>query len=188
MNKTKNLQIFAIFSAVTLSIAPLSAQNLPNSASSSETTPLAPLYACAAKTDPMERLNCYDSAVGAIKAKEAAREIVTIDAPKVQQMRREAFGFNLPSLPKLGLPKLDRDKAANSDIERQTMQLERIGRSGGVSTFVMTNGQVWANLENVEIDLPRNPPFNATIRTAALGSFILSIDGRNRGYRVRRIQ
>lgn len=188
MNKNNLLQVCALIFLTFAAVTVASAQNSPNSAPSGGTTPLAPLYACAQITAPSERLACYDSAVGAIKAKEATQEIVTFDAPKVREMRREAFGFNLPSLPKLALPKLSRDNSKEEDLERQTMQLERLGRSGGFSTFVMTNGQVWANLENTEVVLPGKLPLNVSIRSASFNSFILSIEGRNRGYSVRRIQ
>lgn len=188
MNKTPLLQISIIILSISAYFSPVFAQNSNGQGNSASTTALAPLYACAQIQDAKERLACFDSVVGTIKAKEASQELVTFDAPKVREMRREAFGFNLPSLPKLGLPKLGRDSTKEDEIERQTMQLERLGRSGGNTTFVMSNGQVWSNVENTEVILPGRLPLGVSIRSASFGSYILSIEGRNRGYSVRRIQ
>jgi|GEM_PF-589367 len=156
-------------------------------------TPLAALYECSQKTNDAERLACFDAQVAALKAKEASSDVVVIDAPRVAQMRREAFGFNLPSLPKLGLPKLTglrgADNAAQqADEERQTMVVTRISNQGGRATLTMENGQIWQLIEAEEINVYGRPPYSANIRSASLGSFILSFEGRNKGYRVRRVE
>ncbi|KAF0185989.1 MAG: hypothetical protein FD163_657 [Hyphomonadaceae bacterium] len=156
-------------------------------------TPLAALYDCAQKTNDAERLACFDAQVAALKAKEASSDVVVIDAPRVAQMRREAFGFNLPSLPKLGLPKLSGlrggDNAAQqADEERQVMAVTRISNQGGRATLTMENGQVWQLVEAEEINVSGRPPYSANIRSASFGSFLLSFEGRNKGYRVRRVE
>lgn len=195
MNKSS----IGIFATAFVAVSGLSqAQSTAGSAPSSP-SPLSPIYACADKTDPTERLACYDGAVAAIRAKEEKSEIVTFDKQRVEKVRREAFGFSLPSLPKLGLPAFGSGKksggstdaatAANDvDIEEQTFVVTSQRMAGDRVVLTLENGQVWRLVEAGELNGPRRPPFNVTIRTAAMGSYILTVEGRNKGYRVRRVE
>jgi len=64
------------------------------------------VYACATIETDAERLSCYDSAVGRLKAAEDAGEVATVTREEVEQVKKDSFGFSIPSLPKLALPKL----------------------------------------------------------------------------------
>jgi hypothetical protein len=160
-------------------------------------SPLAPIYACTEKVDNSERLACFDAAVSGIQAKEAKSEIVTFDQQRVQKVRREAFGFSLPSLPRLGFPafsttdlKDGSGKSSASDeseIEEQVFVVSAYRQVGGSIILTLENGQVWQLSEADTFNAPNKTPFNVKIRTAALGSFILTVEGRNKGYRVRRL-
>jgi hypothetical protein len=173
-----------------------SGQNLANAAIS----PLEPIYACANKPDPTERLACFDAAVATIRAKEAKSEIVTFDKQRVEKVRREAFGFSLPSLPKLGFPAFGGGPKADSkdqsvaksaveeDIEEQSFTVVSTREAAGRVLLTLENGQVWRLTEAGELNAPSRPPFKVKIRTAAMGSFILKVEGRNKGYRVRRVE
>jgi hypothetical protein len=184
---------FMTFGAVALA---QSGQNPANAAVS----PLEPIYACANKTDPTERLACFDAAVATIRAKEAKSEIVTFDKQRVEKVRREAFGFSLPSLPKLGFPAFggapkaegkDQSVAAaavEEDIEEQSFTVVSTRESAGRVVITLENGQIWRLTEAGELNAPKRPPYKVNIRTAAMGSFILMVEGRNKGYRVRRVE
>jgi hypothetical protein len=184
---------FMTFGAVALA---QSGQNPANAAVS----PLEPIYACANKTDPTERLACFDAAVATIRAKEAKSEIVTFDKQRVEKVRREAFGFSLPSLPKLGFPAFggapkaegkDQSVAAAAvaeDIEEQSFTVVSTRESAGRVVITLENGQIWRLTEAGELNAPKRPPYKVNIRTAAMGSFILTVEGRNKGYRVRRVE
>ena len=184
---------FMTFGAVALA---QSGQNPANAAVS----PLEPIYACANKTDPTERLACFDAAVATIRAKEAKSEIVTFDKQRVEKVRREAFGFSLPSLPKLGFPAFggapkaegkDQSVAAaavEEDIEEQSFTVVSTRESAGRVVITLENGQIWRLTEAGELNSPKRPPYKVNIRTAAMGSFILTVEGRNKGYRVRRVE
>jgi|694.fasta_scaffold74062_2 hypothetical protein len=196
MNKFSTTLItasFMTFGAVALA---QSGQNPANAAVS----PLEPIYACANKTDPTERLACFDAAVATIRAKEAKSEIVTFDKQRVEKVRREAFGFSLPSLPKLGFPAFggapkaegkDQSVAAaavEADIEEQSFTVVSTRESAGRVVITLENGQIWRLTEAGELNAPKRPPYKVNIRTAAMGSFILTVEGRNKGYRVRRVE
>lgn len=177
----------------------------------SSISPLSPIYFCAEKTDPAERLACFDGAVAAVKAAEARSEIVALDQPRVAAVRREAFGFRIPSLPRFGLgapaaqeatvPNAGASTATTSAQSRaapaqareqaeeaQTFAVARVGRSGDRVSIFLENGNVWHLTEAVELNAPRQTPFNVRIRNAAMGTYMLTVEGRNKGYRVRRVE
>lgn len=157
-------------------------------------SPLAPIYACSAETDAAKRLACFDAAVAALKQAEEKREVVAIDQATVRTLRREAFGFQLPSLPRLALPRLGgggAQEAATADEppEEMTFAVESVGRGdNGKPLLRLTNGQVWVLVDDVRWTTPRTKPFNVKIERAALGSYLLQREGLNRGWRVRRVQ
>src|SRR5262245_40795558 len=71
-----------------------------------QTAPAAPgaldsVYACRSIQTEAERLACYDAAVGRLQQAQTSGDIVAVDRQQAQQIRREAFGFQLPSLPQL---------------------------------------------------------------------------------------
>ncbi|MEN9856631.1 MAG: hypothetical protein RLZZ157_1757, partial [Pseudomonadota bacterium] len=80
------------------------------------------------------------------------------------------------------------DTNADTDAEERTFAVTRVSRSGARVALYLDNGNVWQLVESEELNAPSKPPFNVRIRTASLGSFILSVEGRNKGYRVRRVQ
>jgi len=63
--------------------------------------PLDPVYACAEIEDSAARLICYDTAVGQLQQAEASGELTTVLRSEVEAVERDAFGFNLPALPRL---------------------------------------------------------------------------------------
>ena len=196
MNKFSTTLIAASFVTFGAVAWAQTGQNPANAAVS----PLEPIYACADKTNPTERLACFDAAVATIRAKEAKSEIVTFDKQRVEKVRREAFGFSLPSLPKLGFPafggalKADsKDQsvaavAAEEDIEEQSFTVVSTRESAGRVVITLENGQVWRLTEAGELNAAKRPPYKVNIRAAAMGSFILTVEGRNKGYRVRRVE
>jgi hypothetical protein len=197
MNKT-----FALVFAASCSMNAVCAwaQQSPAAAPAlSSQSPLAPIYACADKTDPVARLACFDAAVAAVKAAEARSDIIAIDKPRAEAVRREAFGFRIPSLPRFGLGGAGATGAAATgaaspsrerepQIEEQTFAVARVGTSGGRPAVFLENGGIWQIIESGEFNAPNRTPFNVRIRSAAMGSYILQVEGRNKGYRVRRLE
>jgi hypothetical protein len=167
-------------------------------------SPLDPLYACTRITDAAERLACFDGAVAQLRAREQSRDVVAVDRAAVEQVRRESFGFNLPSLPNLFARREpaagaaaagaagDGARAAPAEPEefeeRQVMQVTSLRMAGDRQVLVMANGQTWQFAEPGTLTPARRAPFNVLIRRAALGSYILSVEGSNRGHRVRRVE
>jgi hypothetical protein len=65
-------------------------------------TELDAIYACKSITESAERLACFDKAVGFFEAAAQKGEVVTVSKSAFQKVERDAFGFNIPSLPSLG--------------------------------------------------------------------------------------
>jgi hypothetical protein len=148
--------------------------------------PMAPLYACIDLKEDAARLACFDKQVATLRGAEQAGSFRAIDRASVEQIEKESFGFNLPSLPRLALPKLGASQVAAGPTE-QTYTVERI--SGGEKpAYIMTDGTVW---RQIEVDSNRNIRKGATVvvEKAMLGSFLMSpTKGGGRGLRVRREQ
>lgn len=59
------------------------------------------VFDCKTELDPMKRLSCYDTAVGRFETAQQKGDVVTISKQQVEEVERDSFGFNIPSLPKL---------------------------------------------------------------------------------------
>jgi len=176
-------------------------------------TPLQGVYACISIVDPEARLACFDTSVKQLQTAETAGEIVTVDSTQMQTMEREAFGFRIPSLSRMRIPALNRlasigaartkndalsdDTNTGKKVIQQTetgevvkvrFEIKRYKkRPDGTYRFYLTNGQVWIQRDKNRVDFPRSSgPLQAEIRRAAIGSFLMRINGRGRAIRVRR--
>jgi len=181
--------LIAVFAAFAASVAPAAAQ-----APAPEATPeaLSRVYACASLQDAAERLACYDTAVGALRSADEAGSFVSVDRDQVQELEREAFGFSLPSLPRLfgGGDREDADTAdqetAALSVDEVQMVVARIGARGdGRVVFIMDNGQRWVQVQSERVRNLREGD-SVTVRRASLGSFFLAPTDGGGGYRVRR--
>lgn len=138
--------------------------------------------ACRAITAPEARLTCYDQASAKLAAADAAGDIVVLDRQKVESVRREAFGFNLPKLSAFGgksdkAPALDR-------IEGVAKQAYQNGAGGW--TIVLEDGAKWDQVGRDPVRRAPKPGSKIAIRKASMGSFFVNIDGQT-AIRARRV-
>lgn len=76
---------------------------------------LSKMFSCRQIEDSSARLACYDLAVGKFEAASTSGEVVTVTRPDVEKIKRDAFGFNIPSLFDFGnLFGRDGDKQAST--------------------------------------------------------------------------
>lgn len=142
------------------------------------------LFACKTIENPEERLACYDEGVGRVEQAQSSGDLVAIDKQAAEQIKRESFGFNIPSLPKIAFPKLGSDDSLDETV---ILTIERYRVSArNKYTFYMDNGQVWEQVDGEVRRKPRGSNQTLHIRPAALGSFIAQINGKGSGIRVRR--
>ncbi len=186
--------IFTLTLAATLSLSTLSAhakdraKDGAKQATTTATSPLSSIYACKAVNGSTERLSCYDSAVTILQGREARKEIVTIDSNAAKTIKREAFGFALPSLPKLGLPSIGSHAEKGADVLEFPVRSVSKTRHGVVLT--MKNGQVWRGVNGRLNYIPKGE-LTARISRGAVGSYRLSLSNgkeRVRGLGVRRVE
>lgn len=148
-------------------------------------SPLSEIYACAVITDNTQRLACFDDKVPQLKVKEEKKEFVTIDAQSAKTIKREAFGFSIPSLPKLAFPDLKKDKR-----EKVEFEVASVSKGANGLIFRMKNGQVWHQSSGSYGYIPKGD-LVATIKPKSLGSFSLSATNGKRtlkGIKVKRVK
>ncbi|MEQ1617993.1 MAG: hypothetical protein ABL883_06575 [Terricaulis sp.] len=149
-----------------------------------ESTPeaLSAAYRCAEISEDAARLACYDRAINRLQEAETQGQIVAVDRAQAATIERDAFGFHLPSLSALIPSFRDADGERTDNVE---MQVERVvEHASGRHSFIMSNGQVWIQVESQSARNVR-PGDSIRVRRGALGSFILSA-GRGASHRVRR--
>ena len=156
----------------------------PAAAQTAAATPqaMSDVYACAEIADDVQRLACFDRAVGSMRQAEAEGQLVAVDRGQAEELERESFGFRLPSLSRL-LPSMD---GGDRDLDNVEMTVARVrALANGYHAFVMENDQVWAQVEPQGV---RNVRAGDTVRIerAALGSFRLISPRGGAGHRVRR--
>lgn len=151
-------------------------------ASAQENTPLDSIYSCAVIEADLDRLACYDQAVGRAKEAQQAGEFQTITRQEAEEVQKDAFGFSLPSLPKFRLPSFGSDgddikRDDDGDISEIVLAIKEIStdRLGKVE-IVFENGQVWYQADTKKIRVSRKrPPTEATIKRGSLGSFLIKL-------------
>lgn len=154
-------------------------------------SPLSTLYDCAGIEDPEQRLACFDTSVAKLRTAEQKKEIVAIDAKAARKIKREAFGFNLPSLAKIGLPKLALPGGGDKEkVEALVEDVKSVRKLGRMWVITLENGQVWKEVGGRLNYIPKGD-LKATIKPKTMGSFMLSLNnGKStvRGLRVRRVE
>ena len=131
------------------------------------------VLACRPIADSARRLACYDAAAAAVEAAEARGDLLTMDSAQRRTVLTQAFGLNLPSLSLFdhaGLP-----DAANS----LRLKIERATRGADGRWVISLEGdQGWRQIDDMDLARDPRPGVPVVIRRAALGSFMMSIDGQ----------
>jgi hypothetical protein len=162
----------ALAAASTLSTQAVPAQDRPEV--------LARLMACRAVADSTARLACFDTAAGALDTAERQGDLVVIDRAGVDETRRQLFGFQMPSLPRLFGP----EGAVELDSIDSTLQgASLVGEGRWVCR--LADGSEWRQIDSERVRFQNRPGQPVRIRKGALSSFLLTVDG-SRAVRVRR--
>lgn len=137
---------------------------------------------CRKITDNAQRLACYDKTAASLEQAEAKGDIVVVDREQARKVRRQAFGFALPSI------SLFEKGETKEDLENVAGVLDS-ARMNGASKWVikLQDGAVWVQVDNNELHRTPKPGATVKIRQAALGSFIMTIDNGG-GIRVKRVE
>jgi hypothetical protein len=135
---------------------------------------------CRAIADNAQRLACFDAAVEKMTQAETSGDLVSVDREERRAVRRQSFGFMLPSL-----TIFDRGEKAE-DVDRLTATLASAWKnSDGKWVFRLDDGAVWRQIDDYDLSRDPHPGSTIVIKRALLGSFQLDVDGQP-GLRVHR--
>ena len=138
------------------------------------------LTACRATTDDAQRLACYDRTAGALTAAQEKGEVVVVDRQQLQAVRRQAFGFHLPTLDLLPHAR------AEAPIDRVTLTVRSAGLGGaGKWVLVAEDGAQWVQTDDLELLDPPHAGSQLAVRSGVMGSFFCKVDGQS-AFRCRR--
>jgi hypothetical protein len=150
---------------------------------------LAEVAKCAEVADSADRLKCFDRAATLAK---------TALAPSSQPTGEKRsfldwFGFSKPPTPPQTPEEYGKSAPPNPEgitgITANVLEYARTPR--GLSVFILDNGQIWRQLEG-DTSVVRDPvpgaPMKVTIENGFLGSYNLTIDGRNGLIKVTRLK
>lgn len=160
----------------------------PAAAQQEASTPqvLDQVYSCSSITSDQARLACYDAAVGHLREAQTSGNLVAVDRAQAQEIERDAFGFHLPTLPRI-FGRGGNEPGAEAVAELRLEIARVVRRRNGPATFTMTNGQVWTQIDDANAFNAR-PGGAVTIRRALLGSYLMSVDAGGPAIRVRRAE
>ena len=169
-------------------LAGLAALGLVGAASAADVPDavLKSLNACQAVKDVAERAACYDAAVAALNNAVKTGEVVIVEKKQAEKARREAFGFNLPSLAIFDRAAGGGTKEAAKPLDSVTGQVKRASRDGLDKWVIeLGDGAVWRQIDNEPISPAPKPGAPVEIRRASMGSYFMKV-GSARGVRARR--
>ena len=143
--------------------------------------PIASVLNCRGLADDQARLRCYDTAAAALDEASSAGSLVVVDREAVRRTRRGLFGFSVPRLPFF---------RGDTSQEEEVTEIEgtiRSVRSLDYGKWVLTleDNSAWQTTEADTRNPAPRPGQSVRIRRAALGSYMLSIEGA-RGVRAMR--
>lgn len=147
------------------------------------------LTQCAATADKLERLICYDNLAGSVNGTVPAN-MSTQAAPAVAVAVPTAAV--VATAPQASAAKIADDfgmetrRVQENALNRIDLEVKSIDQDPyGAFKVTFTNGQVWKQIEDRKYNLKQGDKVH--IEKAALGSFLLGIDGRNAKVRVKRL-
>jgi hypothetical protein len=126
---------------------------------------------CRKVADKDARLACYDKAADAFEEAQAQGQVVVVDRAQVREVKRQSFGFAIPSL------NLFSKGPKEEEITRISVKLSGTHQDQN-GKWVMTTeeGAVWSQIDSAEVYDPPHAGSTVVIRRASLGSFFCNID------------
>ena len=151
---------------------------------------LSEMAKCAEIADDALRLKCFDAAVPRAKSALAA----PVPETPTKSGFLEWFGFSRPAPPvtkpdDFGKPPPESLPGEINEITASVLEFAKNPR--GKAVFILENGQVWRQLDadgTVVTDPPQGKTMKVTIERGVLGSYNLTIEGRNGLVKVYRLK
>jgi hypothetical protein len=130
---------------------------------------------CRKITEDASRLACYDKAASALDQAESQGQVVVIDREQARAVRRQAFGFNLPSLNLFSRGAVKTEEG----LDHLNLNIASVHHSSeGKWVFVATDGAVWRQTDSEELAEDPHSGSKLFVHGGALGSFFCKVDGQ----------
>jgi hypothetical protein len=129
------------------------------------------LLDCRATTAEGARLACYDAAVGELGRLLASGELVVVDKERVAAVKREAFGFSLPSVSFFERSDKPQELA---EVAATAVRVHR--KLDGHWSVELDDGAVWEQTDEEKFVRLPHIGSKVVIKKAAFGSFLMKID------------
>jgi len=142
------------------------------------------LLECRGQTPDAARLACYDAAVAELSRVISSGDVVVVDHERVAKVKRQAFGFSLPSL---NLFERGGEKGGGELQQISGVVAEAHLRGDRKWIITLEDGAVWEQTDDERLNREPRKGSKAEVRKAALGSFFMNIDGQ-RALRVQRVR
>ena len=140
------------------------------------------LLDCHAVAADPARLACYDASVAEVGRLISSGELVVVDHERVAKVKRQAFGFSLPSL-----SLFERGERAGELSQISGKVATAYQRGDGKWIVELEDGGVWEQTDDEKLPAGARKGGRVEVRKAALGSFFMNIEGQ-RALRVRRVR
>jgi hypothetical protein len=177
---SRNGKLAMLAAAVAVAAAAVAGQAAAQPRPEGRAAALQRLTDCRKVADGAQRLACYDAAAEAFDAAEAKGDVVVVDREQAREVRRQGFGFSMPSL------SLFERGESQEELENVTGTVASARQTGAGKWLVtLKDGAVWAQIDTTELSFAPKPGEPVRIRRATLGSYLMSIKGQ-RAFRVRR--
>jgi hypothetical protein len=159
-----------LFAAGLLALAVSPAHAAPGRSANVRAQVLQGVVDCRKLTADADRLACYDRTTAVLDEAEKKGDVVVVDKAQVREVRRQAFGFSLPSLT------LFNREAKDESLEQLDAVIDTVSENGmGRFIFTTTEGATWVQTDG---DLPLAPKKgqSLTLKTGMLGSFFCKVN------------
>lgn len=140
---------------------------------------------CRTLTDERARLACFDKEVAAFEAAAAARDVVVIDRAQVRETRRSLFGLRLPRMAIFGGSDDDQDRDDDELDQLEGVVASALQTADNRWVVRLQDGATWRQIDDNIIARRPRAGSKVLIKRAAMGSFMMRVDGQA-GVRARR--
>lgn len=131
------------------------------------------LVRCRSIADAAARLACFDSAAQKLEQAADQRDLVVVDRKQIQETKRNLFGLDIPDLnPFGGAP--DEEEVKSLDGTVQSAMLDGDGRW----VVVLKEGGTWAQTDNNTLAVKPRAGQKVKIVKAALGTYMMRVNGQ----------
>jgi hypothetical protein len=169
-----------LIATLSASAAPLAAA--PAATDQERAKELQALIDCRKITDSNQRLACYDQTAGALDQAEAKGDIVVVDREQARKVRRQAFGFTLPSM-----SIFTRGEKPEEISSTEAVIASAHKAITGKWVITLQDGAVWTQVDFTEIPIDPKPGDKVKIKSASMGSYLMSV-GNQRAVKAHREQ